>query len=362
MTAQDSRDPTPAAPRAMAPDWLALAGAPRRCCGLPLPRGAAGTTGTTFTITGRGWGHGIGMSQWGAYGYAKHGWTYKRDPQALLHRHRLRRRSPTTPSACACAAASARSSSPAPSPTAPCTTGVQLRHPGRRHGDDVTWVNGKYRVTRGRRVQGLHGAGHLHAQRRRRSTLHHADRPGRHRRATAASSAWCATDGALHDGQQAAARELPARRRAARGVAVVAGSRRSRRRPAPRAPTRSARATPATRSTCTAPTRDQVYDGRRASRTPRTNAAIKATAGVVPTYDGAVIAAFYFSTSGGHTENIENSWQTLAAAVSQGRRRPLRHLLAAPRLAEPRCRSSGSTLDVAARVATCRARSAPSTW
>ena len=30
-----------------------------------------------FTISGHGWGHGIGMSQWGAYGYAKHGWAYK---------------------------------------------------------------------------------------------------------------------------------------------------------------------------------------------------------------------------------------------------------------------------------------------
>jgi SpoIID/LytB domain protein len=27
----------------------------------------------TWEITGRGWGHGIGMSQWGAFGYAKHG-------------------------------------------------------------------------------------------------------------------------------------------------------------------------------------------------------------------------------------------------------------------------------------------------
>jgi stage II sporulation protein D len=30
-----------------------------------------------FTIIGHGWGHGVGMSQWGAYGYAKHGWEYK---------------------------------------------------------------------------------------------------------------------------------------------------------------------------------------------------------------------------------------------------------------------------------------------
>ncbi len=33
-------------------------------------------TATTFVITGRGWGHGVGMSQWGAYGYAKHGLSY----------------------------------------------------------------------------------------------------------------------------------------------------------------------------------------------------------------------------------------------------------------------------------------------
>ncbi|HZT16239.1 MAG TPA: SpoIID/LytB domain-containing protein [Gaiellaceae bacterium] len=31
-----------------------------------------------LALTGHGWGHGIGMSQWGAYGYAQHGWTYDR--------------------------------------------------------------------------------------------------------------------------------------------------------------------------------------------------------------------------------------------------------------------------------------------
>jgi stage II sporulation protein D len=59
--------------------------------------GAAGTTtSTSATITtlaaktaivlnGHGWGHGLGMSQWGAYGYAKHGWTYDR---ILAHYYR----------------------------------------------------------------------------------------------------------------------------------------------------------------------------------------------------------------------------------------------------------------------------------
>ena len=29
-----------------------------------------------FVLTGHGWGHGVGMSQWGAYGYAQKGVTY----------------------------------------------------------------------------------------------------------------------------------------------------------------------------------------------------------------------------------------------------------------------------------------------
>ena len=35
-----------------------------------------------LVITGHGWGHGVGMSQWGAYGYALHGWDATR---ILIH-------------------------------------------------------------------------------------------------------------------------------------------------------------------------------------------------------------------------------------------------------------------------------------
>ena len=31
-----------------------------------------------LVLDGHGWGHGLGLSQWGAYGYAKHGWSYDR--------------------------------------------------------------------------------------------------------------------------------------------------------------------------------------------------------------------------------------------------------------------------------------------
>ncbi|HUQ23247.1 MAG TPA: SpoIID/LytB domain-containing protein [Gaiellaceae bacterium] len=42
----------------------------------------APVTATTFVASGRGWGHGVGMSQYGALGYANDGWTYD---QILAH-------------------------------------------------------------------------------------------------------------------------------------------------------------------------------------------------------------------------------------------------------------------------------------
>src|SRR5262249_60417994 len=37
---------------------------------------APGGPNAAFVISGRGWGHGVGMRQYGAYGYAQHGFTY----------------------------------------------------------------------------------------------------------------------------------------------------------------------------------------------------------------------------------------------------------------------------------------------
>src|ERR671937_2284634 len=50
---------------------------------LALP--GAASAGTVFLLDGRGWGHGVGMSQWGAEGYARHGYGYK---QILAHYYR----------------------------------------------------------------------------------------------------------------------------------------------------------------------------------------------------------------------------------------------------------------------------------
>ena len=52
--------------------------------------------------------------------------------------------------------------------------------------------------------------------------------------------------------------------------------------------------------------RSQVYGGVGAE-TPSTNAAVTATRGQVVTYDGRPVVTFFFSTSGGRTENVENT-------------------------------------------------------
>ncbi len=60
---------------ASAPEFVTIA---QRGCATPVE-----DVGPTFVLEGRGWGHGRGMSQWGALGYAvDHGWT---DAQILAH-------------------------------------------------------------------------------------------------------------------------------------------------------------------------------------------------------------------------------------------------------------------------------------
>ena len=39
---------------------------------------APSTAPAVLAVSGHGWGHGLGLSQFGAYGYANHGWSYDR--------------------------------------------------------------------------------------------------------------------------------------------------------------------------------------------------------------------------------------------------------------------------------------------
>jgi stage II sporulation protein D len=53
-----------------------LAGALAASAAPGSPSTPASSASSTLVITGHGFGHGVGMGQWGAYGYALHGWTY----------------------------------------------------------------------------------------------------------------------------------------------------------------------------------------------------------------------------------------------------------------------------------------------
>jgi stage II sporulation protein D len=54
-----------------------------------------------------------------------------------------------------------------------------------------------------------------------------------------------------------------------------------------------------------ADTRSQVYRGVSGETAP-TNAAVRATANQIVTYNGRAIVTYFFSTSGGHTEDVQN--------------------------------------------------------
>jgi stage II sporulation protein D len=56
-----------------------------------------------------------------------------------------------------------------------------------------------------------------------------------------------------------------------------------------------------------ADTRSQVYRGV-AAQTPQTDAAVAATAGQILTYEGRPAITYFFASSGGRTENVENAF------------------------------------------------------
>jgi stage II sporulation protein D len=54
-------------------------------CLAALAFAATGSAATLFVVKGKGWGHGVGLSQWGAYGMAREGSTWR---QILAHYYR----------------------------------------------------------------------------------------------------------------------------------------------------------------------------------------------------------------------------------------------------------------------------------
>ncbi len=271
------------------------------------PASWAKTTDTAFSISGRGWGHGIGMSQWGAYGYAKHGWDY----QAILKHYytgigfgtkanstiRVRLRSGLSSVKVSCAKPYRAS---AGSAGLDIPAGVTAT---------TTWSGGKFLVVAGAQrasfssaVKFTPTAGSLNLL-----TATDLGDTGLYRgvlRVIRDSGALMMINdvplesylrGVIAHEVSASwpAEALKAQACAARAFAL--GS---------RVPSRS--------WDVYCDVRSQAYVGV-GMEDSRTDQAIRATAGVTPTYKGKAIQAFYFDCSGGHTENIEYGWPGASA-------------------------------------------------
>src|SRR3954454_25372157 len=247
---------------------------------------------STFTIRGAGFGHGVGMSQYGAMGYASHGWTAA---QILAHYYTGTSLATTDP------ARQMRIQLVASTGSARISGAIQagsrkldpaLTYVVRRRGiSQVSLSQGGKRVavfTAPLQVAGLNGVTALPGHGSYRGVLQFAP--------TVFTGISVVNVVGLEDYLQGVvpaespaswpAEALKAQAIAARTYAIT-----------------TARGTD---FDAYADTRSQMYSGVGVE-TPASNAAVAATRGQVVTYHGSPVVTYFFSTSGGRTEDVENT-------------------------------------------------------
>ncbi len=252
------------------------------------------------------------MSQWGAYGYASHGWTYRQilthyytgvalgDVDDLMLRVRLRGGLSAVKVSCAY-------------PYRAQMTGLRFEIPAGATAT-TTWTGTRFKVAAAGKVVYFTSPVSFVAEKGLLKTLTATDlgTTGRYRgvlRVLRYDGALMLVDRVPLESylRGVVPREMPAAWPAAAVQAQACAAR-----------AYAARAYDPTRAfDLYCDTRSQVYAGVEAED-PRSDRAVLKTAGVVPTYKGAAIHAFYFSTSGGHTESIENVWQTSPVPYLKG--------------------------------------------
>jgi stage II sporulation protein D len=262
-----------------------------------LALAGAGTAraATTLIVTGHGWGHGVGMSQWGAYGYARHGWNYKR---ILFHYY------PGT--------SLKKGGEPnvrvlllqsVPAARIGCATQITVTDGRRfsRHLPAKTYTVGPRLRLPVRHARGVRpfarGFAEFSCQR---APLTLGGRPYRGNLVVRRSGATISVVNALELDQyvrgvvpsESPARwplaELEAQAVAARSYALF-------------------ELKPSAHYDLVPDTRNQVYGGEAAER-PRSNRAVEKTEGEILTYDGEVARTYYSSSSGGRTESSQDAW------------------------------------------------------
>jgi len=253
-----------------------------------------------FTIRGAGFGHGVGMSQYGAMGYATHGWDYKRilghyytdTSIGVLDEPRTVRVLLQSVSGSASFTGASRASGRKLTPSA--TYLVRGRAGGQVQllsgkGREIATFGAPLRVTGPGPVTLKGNSGYGRRDGAYRGALEF--RPGTFGGINAINAVdvddYVQGVVPLESPASWPAEALKAQAVAARTYALTT--------------TKSGAGFehyPDTRS--------QVYGGVSAEQ-PSTNAATQATAGQLVTYQGRPVATYFFSTSGGRTENVETS-------------------------------------------------------
>jgi len=253
--------------------------------GLLLVSAAPASAGTVFVVDGRGWGHGIGLSQYGARGFASSGWSHQR---ILAHFYRGTRlgllpnrrvRVLVAEGRAQLAVSSRRPFRRAPAQRKAMTLkrGTRTLTPAavRKLGGSVRFVPGAAPLRVG--DSAYRGAIVVYLQGGRLYAVNHVSLD--------------------HYLRGVVPREMPFDwpQQALRAQAIVARS------------YTLATLHAGERFDLYADTRDQVYDGIAAEK-PSTNRAVAATAGRIVTWKGRVATTFYHSTSGGRTAAIADVW------------------------------------------------------
>lgn len=285
---------------------IAAAAALTTAIALAPSAGAAGEA-TRLTIVGRGYGHGVGMSQYGACGCARRGWTWQRIIKHYYTGVQIGRVADRTirvllatgQSSVRVSAGRTYRVDAAGAASQPIPAGKQAT---------VTWSGGRYRVRAAGQTWTFTKPVSFFCEG---STV---------RLGNATQNGWSAAARAAYRGSLRISRSggaftvvnhLPLEQYLY-GVLPKEVS--------PRWPAAALRAQAvAARSFATqriggggafdvyCTTRSQAYGGAGSESTV-TTAAVKATRGMVPTYCGHPIGAYYYASSGGQTENVENVW------------------------------------------------------
>ncbi len=282
---------------------LALAGA-LAVLALLAAAGPAGawSSESAFLINGHGWGHGIGMSQWGAYGYATHGWSYRK---ILRHYYtgigfttatgrevRVLLQSGMGSVKLSCLNAYTAQGTGKPFEIPAGTVAI------------TKYVDGVYRMVAGALTHDFAAPVTFTPSRGALRVLTATDLgdTGPYRgviRVVRSGGSLLMIDKVSLESYlrgvvpHEVSPSWPSEALKAQACAARAYAMRS--------------LNPDDPFDVYCDVRDQAYAGVDIEDA-RTDAAVSATAGVVPTYGGSAIAAYYFSCSGGHTENIEDGW------------------------------------------------------